>query len=385
MEKKLQQPTREDHSTPEESPELVGLLGKFRVFMPLIPTTIISSLLLAGNAYSWTVPVTDYETIVDNRGSVQLLVQVIASGLGLLHITVVGLLVNYSSRLKLAKAPTSLDTLQLWSNVLSRQLNWSLPLHFLILLLGFLGFCTVPAALWAAAITPVSVSAFESGTISIASYSNLSFLQARYTDRTGLPSVSTKKGMFTYNPEEAYLGSLLYSASSATTIDGSIRQHAKFDYSRFTYHGRSFGVGASVGLMDDEFTQNSLATQYEFQETGYYPIVNCIYNESAAYILNDVGWEAPDGTHVYFASGYLPNSGERQEWARYPGFNMDAIVAIGVSSTTDAVGHILGIAAGNEVREGCNFHLMLSFALKYILEQHLDISNIPTRAISINY
>jgi len=213
MEKKLQQPTREDHSTPEESPELVGLLGKFRVFMPLIPTTIISSLLLAGNAYSWTVPVTDYETIVDNRGSVQLLVQVIASGLGLLHITVVGLLVNYSSRLKLAKAPTSLDTLQLWSNVLSRQLNWSLPLHFLILLLGFLGFCTVPAALWAAAITPVSVSAFESGTISIASYSNLSFLQARYTDRTGLPSVSTEKGMFTYNPGEAYLGSLLYSAS----------------------------------------------------------------------------------------------------------------------------------------------------------------------------
>jgi hypothetical protein len=64
---------------------------------------------------------------------------------------------------------------------------------------------------------------------------------------------------------------------------------------------------------------------------------------------------------------------------------MDAIVAIGVSSTTDAVGHILGIAAGNEVREGCNFHLMLSFALKYILEQHLDISNIPTRAISISY
>jgi hypothetical protein len=360
MEKKLQQVTRKDHSTPGESPKLVGLLGKFRVFMPLIPTTIISSLLLAGNVYSWTVPVTDYETIVDNRGSVQLLVQVIASGLGLLHNTVVGLLINYSSRLKLAKTPTSLDTLQLWGNVLSRQLNWSLPIHFSILLLGFLGFCTVPAALWTAAISPVSVAAFESGTISIASYSNLSSLQARYTDRTGLPSVSTEKGMFTYNPGEAYLGSLLYSASSATTIDGSIRQHAKFDYSRFTYHGRSFGVGASVGLVDDRFTQNSLATQYEFQETGYYPIVNCISNESAAYTLNNVGWEAPDGTHVYAASGYLPNSGDRQEWARYPGFNMDAIVAIGVSSTTDEVGNILGISAGNEVREGCNFHLMLS-------------------------
>jgi hypothetical protein len=165
--------------------------------------------------------------------------------------------------------------------------------------------------------------------------------------------VSNNKGVFADNIGEAYLGSLLFSASSATTIGNSIRQHVKFDYSRFTYHDRSFGIGASVGLMDDELLLDPLAMEYTFQEKGYLPWVDCSYNKSSAFGLQAFG-SPVDGAQIYVASGHLPNSNGRLEWARYPALNDsdgNAIVAIGVASVPDAVGRILGIAAGSRVRD----------------------------------
>jgi hypothetical protein len=111
-EKSLQLSVNEDLSTQEHSPQRIGLLGKCRVFVPLIPTTVISSLLLAGNIRSWTVPRNLYDAIVATRGSTQLAVQLIASSLGLLQVAVLCILINYSTRLKLAKTSTTLDTLQ---------------------------------------------------------------------------------------------------------------------------------------------------------------------------------------------------------------------------------------------------------------------------------
>lgn len=355
--KSVQLSVDEDLSKLEHPPQPSSLVDKCRIFMPLIPTTIISSLLLAGNLYRWTVPRNTYDIIVVNRGSTQLVVQIVASSLGLLHITVLCLLINYTTRLRLAKAPTSLDTLQLWNDLLSQRIDWSLPARYLTLLLIFLGLCTIPAALWAAAITPLSVTALRSGVIALPSYSNLTLLQQNHTDRSGLASVSNKKGMFTYSPGEAYLGSLLSSASTATPIDNSIRQHAKFDFSRFNYHGRSFGVGASVGLVDDELLSDPLATQYTFQETGYWPIVACSYNASSAFSLKDFNWTTPDLTKVFIASGYLPNSNGQQEWARYPSFNTNAIFAIGAATNTSVVGRMIAIAAGAQVcdREATGF------------------------------
>jgi hypothetical protein len=167
--------------------------------------------------------------------------------------------------------------------------------------------------------------------------------------------------VFAYNVAETYLGSLLYSASGATTIDNSIRQHAKFDYSRFTYPDRSFGIGTSVGLMDDDLL-DPFATEYTFQEKGYLPYVDCLYNKSSAYGLHDYDWMSADGTNIYIASGYLPNSNGRQEWARYPALNDsngNAIMAIGVASVPDLVGRILGIAAGSQVRDWRNTFFIL--------------------------
>ncbi|CZR62141.1 uncharacterized protein PAC_12038 [Phialocephala subalpina] len=328
------------------SPPLLGLFSRYSIFTPLIPTTIISSFLLAGSVRHWTVSKALYDVIVVNRASTQLVVQVIANSLGLLHVTVLCMLINYSTRLRLASTPTSLDVLQLWTGILSRQLDWTLPLHFLALLLIFVAICIVPGAVWAAAITPIVTTKLQLGSTFLPAYSNLTLLQQNYTNRLDLPSIANSKGVFAYNVGETYLGSLLYSASTATTIDGSVRDHAKFDHSRFTYHGRSYGIGASVGLLDDNLLSDTLATQYVFQERGYAPLVTCIYNASSAFALGNDTVD-PENMYMYAAQGYLPNSEGRNEWSRYPGFSTNATVAIGVATIPDAVGRILGIASGN--------------------------------------
>lgn len=58
----------------------------------------------AENIHSWTVPRNPHDVVVANRGSTQLVIQVIASSLGLLHSTVVCLLINYSTRLEFSGA-----------------------------------------------------------------------------------------------------------------------------------------------------------------------------------------------------------------------------------------------------------------------------------------
>ena len=137
------------------------------------------------------------------------------------------------------------------------------------------------------------------------------------------------------------LGSLLTSAASATTVDGGIRQHPKLDNTRYTYNGRSYGIGASVGLADGQIMGNSLAVSYSYQENGLRADVQCIYNSSANFhIANKIE------TEIYPAVGNLPDSGSNPEYSEYFGHDTDAIVAIGVTTNNASTERILGIAAG---------------------------------------
>jgi hypothetical protein len=266
--------------------------------------------------------------------------------------------------------PTSLDTLRLWNIMLRQSLDLTLPIHLLAILLIFVGICIAPSALWAAAVTPISVSAIQSGEIFQPTYSDMTLLRQNWGNRLDLPSIQNTKGTFAYNVGEFFLGSLLYSASTATTVDGSIRQHAKLDFSRFTYMGRSYGIGSSVGLLDDSILHNPLATQYQFQEEGYSPVVRCIYNASSAFFLADnTGLKM-----IYTAYRYLPNSNEGQEWASYAGFRMDAMVAIGVASSPTSVGRVVGIASGSQYSLLNNTQCTIDFQPK-LFNVTVDIIN----------
>ncbi|KAL7896622.1 hypothetical protein HDV63DRAFT_68476 [Trichoderma sp. SZMC 28014] len=102
--------------------------------------------------------------------------------------------------------------------------------------------------------------------------------------------------------------------------------HEKLDRSKFTYIGRSYDIGSSIGLVDDEILSNNLALGYAFQEAGYKADVNYIYNASSAFSLSSTVVDL-----VYAASGPLPDSDNGPEYSDYIGHNMDRIVSIGVA------------------------------------------------------
>lgn len=146
-----------------------------------------------------------YNFIKDNSATTQTVVQVCANGLGFLHVTIICLLVNYATRLTLATTSVSLDAIRFWTYLLSQRWDWELPPHFLTALLAFLGLCIVLSALWAGAMTPVSVIAFLQQTIPPPSYSNTTLLNQNWTERFNLPSTRNSKGFFAYNVRETLL------------------------------------------------------------------------------------------------------------------------------------------------------------------------------------
>jgi hypothetical protein len=223
-----------------------------------------------------------------------------------------------------------------------RNLRWSHPWKFLIPLFAFVVLSAAPSAIWAGALTPVVTSVYHTGTVLTPSYDN-SDLILEYPseiDSQG-PTLRDTKGLFTYSVGLLMQGSLLASAASATPVDGSTRQHRKPDYSQYTYFGRSYGVAASVGLLDETILVDNAAVSYTYEERGYKTGVRCSYNASSEYIMKDlVGLDM-----LYAAKGNIPNSDE-PEYSVMLGHNMDAIVALGVTKNQNDPRRMVAIASG---------------------------------------
>lgn len=326
--------------------DIVHPIRKTAVFAVLIVTTIVASLLLAGTLNNWTISGGAYSALQPNRASVQIAVQVISLILGNLQVGVVCCLINYATRLQLNKFSQKLDIVLAWNNLITRRPSWGLRSHYLVPIVLFIFTAQVPAALWAGAITPVPVITQASSPASIPTpqYQNSSYIREypSEVDSEG-PLLRSTKGVFGYSPGMRLLGSLLASGASATTVDGGVRQHAKLDNTRFTYYGRSYGVGASVGLADESVAKNSLAKSYSFQERGLRADVGCVYNSSTEYVI---GGEVDP--NIYPVSGNLPNSGKLSEYSEYySNSGGSKIVAIGVSRNQESSQRIIGIAAGS--------------------------------------
>ncbi|GME66359.1 uncharacterized protein BP5553_06824 [Neofusicoccum parvum] len=65
--------------------------------------------------------------------------------------------------------------------------------------------------------------------------------------------------------------------------------YKKSDNSNYTYHGRSYGVGSSIGLNDSFLTPNLHIANYTFFETGYLTRFKCIHNTSTEWALEISG------------------------------------------------------------------------------------------------
>ncbi|UKZ74558.1 hypothetical protein TrVFT333_002228 [Trichoderma virens FT-333] len=296
-------------------------------FLVLFLTTPISTLL-----FYWTVNEIAFSSAVhnfveSNRPSVQFAVQLLANLLSLCQVLVVCRLINYGVRRHLAANSMRLDTLRAWIDAMEPRINFGLPIRYLLPLSAFVALTMILSALWAAALTPVQIQKLVDQTVAIPSWGNSSFIK-EYPSEVGSEgaTVQNLKGRFSYSVGNQLLGSLLASASSATTIDGSPRVHQKMDKSKLTYIGRSYGIGSSAGLVDEDILANKLAIKYAFQEVGYKADTRCIYNTSSEFALSPTVVDL-----VYAASGPLPDSDNGPEYSDYIGHDMDRIVSIGVA------------------------------------------------------
>jgi hypothetical protein len=318
---------------------------KFDIFYALIFTSTLTGLLVAANGMNWHLTGEYYQLVTNNRASVQIAVQILANLLGLIHVTAICRLINYATRIYFSEVAISLSSLRAWIALSVARLDLDLPIAWLLPLAVFIAFTLIPSALWAGAITPVMITTVIESSLMIPSYENVSLIReypAQPDSSNTSPFVRNINGLFTYKVGAQFTGMLLSNAAGATTFNGDQFQHAKFDNTKYTYNGRSYGVGAAVGLGDGIITSNTLATQYSYQEVGYSAQVTCIYNMSNALTM------APFETYLYTVTGYLPDSPPGvQEYNTYVGTDDKEIVAISISSSDLSPRRYLAIVAGS--------------------------------------
>ena len=289
-----------------------------------------------------------YEFVKNHQAMSQIFVQTISHILGLFQVSSLCAVLNLSMRYQIMHGSVALQVLSFSVALSTARIDSYLPRRLLLLNLVFIAATFLPAALWAPAISPVTVltsqgienqllPAFTEGT---KAYWDSQF-QLRgpgrqvfnINDRCSL--VNDKRGLVPSCPVPTLQGLLLLSASSATTLDGGPRNHSKLDNSNMEFVGRSFGAGSSVGISDERIGDDRVL-YYNYTESGYVANVSCIKNRTSDFrfrleksvgrnisILEyqrthhpempiDHSWGSwPDiwsAYSIYYVDGYLPNS-----------------------------------------------------------------------------
>lgn len=316
------------------------------LFTLLVIPVVASILLLVSEARQYEITGHNYTLIDEYRTSIQIAIHVASTIFGAIQIYALCRLINLGTRISLTQTPISLNVLALWTSISTLNVNWNLPFRMTVVSVLFYNLCAALSALWTGALTPALTTGFRNGTVMAPSWVNTSLIveYPSQIDRTGR-SVRSTKGSFSYSVGMGLLGSLVSSASSATTVDGSVRNHSKLDNTGYNYHGRSYGAGSTAGLLDSAILNIPFSSNYSYQEIGYETSVSCSYNDSARFVLT----ESYSDSSTFSAQGWLPDSPEdSQEESTYIGWGESAIVAMGVSQKPiKSRTRYVGIAAGS--------------------------------------
>lgn len=191
-------------------------------------------------------------------------------------------------------------------------------------------------------------------------------------------------GTFTNCPLRSNNADLLSTIASATSTSEAQRHHSKWDYSRFSYIGRSFGVGGGVGLTDQEIVAMRTPTSYNYIEKGFITRTKCVYNDSAEYSIEQrypstAAYGYPD---MFMAKGLLPNS----NWTTPLQYMYNAQIAWENEGNVVCLlngpprkpendnGYYFGIAAGTNYRQLNNIQCELDFEPKHFTV-HVSMQN----------
>ncbi|KAJ5271767.1 hypothetical protein N7524_005036 [Penicillium chrysogenum] len=349
------------------------------LFVLLIIPLTLSALVLYTDVSTWYLPDNLYAFVNTNRTSVQTAVQIVGAILAAIEVFALCRLINLTTRIRFTQAPVSLDMLGFWSALSTPTNNFCLPFWMIVIMVLLTNLSAIISALWTGALTPANAIGIQHSTVSIPDWSNISLIKEYPSeiDKNGL-SIREAKGYFTYSVGMGLLGPLLSSMNSASPTDGGVRNHPKMDNTRYNYHGRSHGIGASAGLSDDNLVAIPHVRNYTFNEVGLDASVDCIYNTSSMFVLQDL----PQPT-LHTARGLLPDSKpSAPEYSVYVGRGDDAIVALGVAADPIeySAKRYMAIAAGSYYKNLDKIQCAVAFK-SAIFNVSVDI---PGRNISVS-
>jgi len=229
--------------------------------------------------------------------------------------TLLGTVLALSFRRYAASCSFSLDRLKFFNLVNSSAFSWDLPWTYFLSLGAFMVLSLVPAAIWSGAITPTIIPVnitvpYVASLVGDVGLSNNPLFNAGAQERPGfighctiiqhngtaLDPSAAKASAASYGSFHFCFNSLrpalLYSAAHASTTSTRVpTKHlsvrAKLDLSGYSYLGRSYGVGMSVGISAIPSSISPLS--FVFHEHGILASVACSRNFSSAFRLNCIG------------------------------------------------------------------------------------------------
>ncbi|OAG05496.1 uncharacterized protein CC84DRAFT_1243827 [Paraphaeosphaeria sporulosa] len=284
----------------------------------MIATSALGIALTIMNARDWRSSEHTANIVLANRSSIAVAVQILSSTLGFLQIHALCYTIASSFRVSQLIRAYSLDTLR-FVDAISRPTvawhgRWPLSLASVV----FLGFSFVPAALWSGALTPVVAEkhvwrAIDIPTFMSSNYSDVEMFKARNNtasrriDGYGTSPVwITSEGLFTFDLSLSSVSGTfqgLASASSNASHTDGVRP--KFDSSGYRFNGRSYGAGASAGLID--IPDTSAPSWYTYYEVGLKTNTTCMRNQSAKFSIAYAETDDAHFRHEFTSNGTFAN------------------------------------------------------------------------------
>lgn len=311
--------------------------------------------------------------IEDYRTTVSVVIQLLATTMGLLQMNVLTGVIRASFSLHLSNKPMRLDTIGLFNALIIPRIPWSLPWTSVLIALSMLAIAQGPGALWAGAMTPIVTSKRSKlGSIAVPQFTTATadiWDSEFYLDDQGdvwnyVQNCTAVRGEVTSVsncPVPNYQAALLASAREASQSDG-LRNHSKPDNAMWTYHGRSYGLGSSQGLVTvQDVPQDYNLLGYTYNETGYLASVHCARNDSSA--LTFEFSKNVDNVDIWEITGTLPNSISSEfypvmAWHRDSLDDATVLAWVGVSNKGS---HMIGVLASEQYGNFSNIECTVSF------------------------
>lgn len=165
--------------------------------------------------------------------------------------------------------------------------------------------------MWASAVTPIQIPhTIDRGSVLLPNFTEASGDVGPQDFENGLVLSRCRSnptlGGVSKCPVPYFQNALLNTAREATTLNGALRNHSKLDTPSWTYQGRSYGVGGSVGLGSvRKIPVDFHLTGYSFEEDGYNASAHCYY---ASYSNLTIQHKKNQGSlGIFRLQGTVPN------------------------------------------------------------------------------